>query len=141
LAIDTWSSYPHCEILIDEDGEQQTVAYDNARCVFRVKVERMQDGWAKLEFVPEIHHGEMKVRFVPDEYNLTTRSSQQVDPHFSERFNVELNLGEMLVLGAEGNEPRSLGHHFFRGGQTDNQLQRLLIIRLADMQRVEPLYE
>jgi hypothetical protein len=106
-----------------------------------MKVERMQDGWARLQFVPEIHHGEMKLRKVPDEFNWTSMSSQQVDPRFDQRFQVDLNLGEMIVLGAGGGKKRSLGHHFFRGGESDGHHERLLIIRLADMQRVDPLYE
>ena len=141
LAIDTWSGYPQCQLEIDEHGERRSFDYHNARCVFRVKVERMQDGWAKLEFVPEIHHGEMKLRSVPDEFNWTTMPSQQIDPYFDQRFEVDLNLGEMVVLGAGGHGPRSLGHHFFRGGETDAHHERLLIIRLADMHRVDPLYE
>ena len=141
LAVDAWSGYPRCEIAIHRDGQSETHTYENARCVYRIRVEKVQDGWAQLEFIPEIHHGEMKLRFVPRENSLTTTPSQLVDPQFDQRFRVELNLGEMVVLGARGEAPESLGHHFFRGGTTDNRLQRLLIVRLADMQRVDGIAE
>lgn len=141
LSIDTWPSYSRCEINIEQDGEQTLSTYDNARCVYRVKVERKQDGWARLEFIPEIHHGEMKLRRVPGDHNWTTSPSQLVDPQFGQRFEVELGLGEMVILGADGDDPLSLGHHFFRGGATDSRLQRLLIIRLADMQRIDGFSE
>jgi hypothetical protein len=141
LSVDAWSGYSQCEIAFDRSGGRESSAYQNARCVFRVKVERVQDGWAKLEITPEIHHGEMRLRRVADEQNWTTRPSQLVDPQFDQRFTVELNLGEMVVLGAGDGDNTSLGHHFFRGGTTDSQMQRLLIIRLADMRRVDGIYE
>lgn len=141
LSIDVWSDYPQCKISFDRNGEPESTTYNNARCVFRVIVERVQDGWAKLVFTPEVHHGEMRLRRIPDDFNWTTTSSQLVDPQYDQRFEVELNLGEMVVLGAAGEQQVSLGHHFFRGGDTDSKVQRLLVIRLADMQRVDPVYE
>lgn len=141
ISIDAWSGYARCEIDVNQSGKTQTKTYDNVRCAFRVRVERMQDGWAKLVFTPEVHHGEMQLRRVVDKQSFTTTSSQLVDPQFDQRFEVDLNLGEMVVLGADGDDRRSLGSHFFRGGATDNKLQRLLIVRLADMQRVDGVYE
>lgn len=141
LAVDAWSGYSRCEIAINKDGQSETHSYDNARCVYRIRVERVQDGWAQLEFIPEIHHGAMKLRSVPRENSWTTTPSQLVDPQFDQRFHVELNLGEMVVLGARGDDPESLGHHFFRGGETGSRLQRLLIVRLADMQRIHGIAE
>jgi hypothetical protein len=141
LSVDAWSGYSHCEISFDRSGGPESNSYQNARCVFRVKVERVQDGWAKLEITPEIHHGEMRLRRFADEQNWSTRPSQLVDPQFDQKFTVELNLGEMVVLGAGDGDSTSLGHHFFRGGTTDSRTQRLLIIRLADMRRVDGVYE
>lgn len=141
LSVDAWYGYPQCEIALNRTEGPVRQSYEDARCVFRIKVERVQDGWARLEFTPEIHHGEMRLRRVADQQNWTTRPSQLVDPQFDQRFTVELNLGEMVVLGAGDADPTSLGHHFFRGGTTDSHTQRLLIIRLADMRRVDAVYE
>jgi hypothetical protein len=141
ISVDAWSGYGQCEIAIDRNGKPEHNSYQNARCVFRVKVERVQDGWAKLEITPEIHHGEMRLRRVADQLNWTTRPSQLIDPQYDQRFTVELNLGEMVVLGAGDGAKTSLGSHFFRGGTTDNHSQRLLIIRLKDMRRVQGIYQ
>ena len=141
FTIDAWSGYPHCEIHVKQDAATETKTYDNARCVFRVQVDRVQDGWAKLKFTPEIHHGEMRLRREADEQGWKNSSSQEIDPQFGQHFEVDLNLGEMVVLGADGDDPQSLGRHFFQGGATDSKLQRLLIVRLADMQRIDPVYE
>ncbi len=138
--VEAWSGYPTCTIdHVRPDGiEQQT--YDDVRCLFRVKLQRLQDGWAKLELTPEIHHGEMKLRKVAGDFSYMQRPSQLVAPCFNERFDVELNLGEMVVVGADGNQPKSLGHHFFLGGESESRTERLLVIRLADMQRIDAVY-
>lgn len=141
IAVNAWSGYDACTVEFDRNGNRESKSYQNARCMFRVKVQRVQDGWVKLEITPEIHHGEMRLRRIADEQNWTTKPSQLVDPQFDQRFTVELNLGEIVVLGAGDAEATSLGHHFFRGGTTDSHTQRLLIIRLADMRRVEGIYE
>jgi hypothetical protein len=140
LSVEAWSAYPECEVTLDRGNETQILTYSNARCVFRVVVQRVQDGWARLEITPEVHHGEMRLRRVPDAHGWSTTSSQVVDPQYDQRLEVELNLGEMVVLGAEGDDQRTLGHHFFRGGSTHSKVQRLLVIRLADMKRIDPIY-
>jgi len=145
ITIDAWPAYPSCEIAIDDDHTPQTRSYEQARCVLRVTPERLQDGWVRIEFIPEIHHGDMVMRRVPAErdsqLNWQLTPSQLVDPLFGQRFTVELNLGEMVVLSADGDDPHSVGHHFFRGGTSDSKLQRLWIVRLADMKRLDPVYE
>lgn len=145
MTIDAWPVYPSCEVTINDGGSPRSKTYDQARCVFRVTPERLQDGWVRIEFVPEIHHGDMEMRRVPGDQDSQLKwqltPSQLVDPLFGQRFVVDLNLGEMVVLSASGDDPKSVGHHFFRGGTTDNKLQRLLIVRLADMKRLDPVYQ
>ncbi len=137
VPIETWPWYATCRIKFDEAGEPRQQTYENARCVFRVTPERLQDGWVRVEFIPEIHHGEMKLRAVPGDQDWQQIPSQLIDPLFDERFSVELNLGETVVLSASGDDPESVGHHFFRGGTTGHKLQRLLIVRLVDMKRLD----
>lgn len=141
LSVDAWPLYAACDIAIDQQGTQTTRSYTAARCVFRIRVERTQDGWARLEFTPEVHHGDHQMRPVAEDAELTLTGSQLIDPLYDQRFAVELNLGEMVLLGASGEDSTSLGHHFFRGGATRAPTQRLLIVRLADMKRVSPIYD
>ncbi|MGD9855494.1 MAG: hypothetical protein AB7U20_11160, partial [Planctomycetaceae bacterium] len=136
MAIDASRTYPSCQIQVDESGQRRQYSYEQAKCVFRVTPERLQDGWVRLEFLPEIHHGEMKIRQVPGNQDWQHLPSQLIDPLFDQRFSVELNLGEMIVLSADGDDAESVGHHFFRGGTSADKLQRVLIIRLAGMKRL-----
>ncbi len=137
MTIDTWPAYATCRVSLDEAGERRQQTYKQARCTFRMTPERLQDGWVRVEFIPEIHHGELKMRAVPGDQGWQPVGSQLVDPLFDQRFSVALNLGETVVLSADGDDPESVGHHFFRGGTTGHKLQRLLIVRLVDMRRID----
>ncbi len=139
IPIETWPAYTTCRINLDEAGERRQQTFENAVCKFRVTPERLQDGWVRVEFIPEIHYGVKKMRAIPGDQEWLQVASQLVDPLFDQRFSVELNLGETVVLSASGDDPESVGHHFFRGGTTGHKLQRLLIVRLVDMKRIDPI--
>ncbi|MCA9025477.1 MAG: hypothetical protein KDA86_09720 [Planctomycetaceae bacterium] len=137
----TWPIYQLCQIELYEGGEQELATYESAQCVFRVTPERLQDGWVRVEFVPEVHYGENKMRHQAGDHQFELRPSQLIDPFYDQRFSVELNVGELVVLSAGGDNPESLGHHFFRGGNSGSKMQRLLIVKVADMKRLDPVYE
>lgn len=137
----TWPAYDACEIEIDQAGKKSPSAYETARCLFRVTPKRLQDGWVRVEFTPEVHHGENKMRHQAGNQQFELMPSQLIDPFYDQTFSVELNLGEMVVISADGDNPASLGHHFFCGGTTDNKMQRLLIVKVADMKRLDVVRE
>ncbi len=139
--VSTWPTYESCRISLDERGQMKPKTYELANCIFRVTPQRLQDGWVRVEFVPEIHHGENKMRHQAGQQQFELLPSQIVDPLFDQRFSVDLNIGELVVLSADGDNPESVGHYFFRGGTTDNKMQRLLIVRVADMKRLDPVFE
>ncbi|MEX0718606.1 MAG: hypothetical protein WD066_18580 [Planctomycetaceae bacterium] len=132
--------YPACSIAIRSGGAARERRFEQARCLFRVTAERVQDGWVRLEFSPEVHHGELKTRHVAGNGGFVLKSTQEVAPFPVQRFAVTLNLGEMVVLSADPDRPDSLGRHFFIGAGEDEPLQRLIVIRLADMKRTDPIY-
>lgn len=136
--IQTSPNYPLLELPPSAGAEEKR--FENARCLFRVQATRRQDGWATLEFQPEIHHGQYGWRPMAVENGLTSefagRTTQQIHPLFRHRFSVSLNRGEMVVLSADTAETGSLGALFFRGPDDAAHLQRLLVIRLADLPRI-----
>ncbi|MCA9076626.1 MAG: hypothetical protein KDA93_16500 [Planctomycetaceae bacterium] len=133
----TWPVYDSCEIEINKGGDTKVSSYETARCLFRVTPRRLQDGWVRVEFTPEVHHGENKMRHQAGEQQFELMPSQIVDTFYDQTFSVELNVGEIVVVSADGDNPSSLGHHFFRGGTTDNKMQRLLIVKVADMKELD----
>lgn len=144
--IQTSRNYPHMEIasLSSENGAgenaDQVKAFENARCLFRITAQKLQDGWATLEFQPEIRHGQYGWRPMFLEDGLSGRTSQIVHPLFTHGFSVSLNQGEMVVISADSKNPDSLASQFFQAPGEASQMQRLLVVRLAALPKVDLAY-
>jgi hypothetical protein len=78
------------------------------------------------------------MRPVATDQNWEFRESQQTLPFYQHQLSAELNTGEILVMGLDPSEPRSLASHFFRSDITRG-VERLILIRVADMRRVQPV--
>lgn len=135
-------------------------SYENVRGVFRMKAKRLQDGWARIEFLPELHHGRVVSRPTAERGTWHLQTAQAIERLYRHKFSLDLNMGEMVVITAEMEANDSLGQHFFhssdftktlaesvesknpeqRPGVTTAGIQRLLIVRLADLNTAESLY-
>lgn len=126
------------ELKVNHDGETKT--YSSAKAVLRVHVDRQQDGWVQLRFVPEIHHGLNLLRPFATADNWMRRRSQNVVPVYDQQFSMSLNVGELALVtageAATGQVPSAL----FRSLDDSGQLQRLLVIRVANMRRLTPVF-
>ncbi|MEO1996141.1 MAG: hypothetical protein ABGZ17_12785 [Planctomycetaceae bacterium] len=130
--------FPRCSIETNERNVPTQVRdFEHARCVFRLKAGRHQPGWARLEFQPEIHFGQNRLRHEAGESSWELKTSQQIHKLFGQKFEVTLNQGEMVVISRSRTNPATPGHHFFVGGQDDDRMQRLLVVRLVDMQTAQ----
>ena len=132
--------YPECEMTVypthtSEVGEKKQ--YQMAKCLFRVTAHRVQDGWASLEFTPEILHGTERPRANPGEQDWNMINSQIKEPLYAQRFSVTLNVGEFAMVTARDNAPGTVGHRFFVGPEGDDGIQRLLLVRLSRMGQPE----
>jgi hypothetical protein len=124
------------EIVIQDSGNSRTQTFQNGRAVIRCRIERTQEGWARVEIVPEIHHGLHRMRPQPNDQSWDWNGGQEVESLYGQRFSVDLNEGECLVLGAVGEQGDSVGARFFRPVEEDQPFQKLLIIRLNSIDRV-----
>ena len=134
------SLFEQCAVAIADAEAAESKEYKNARFVFRLKAERDQDGWARIEFLPEIHHGAYRLRRVSDNGGWQLRTAQDVVPLYKQRFSLVLNVGEMAIITANGEGDASVGRHFFLGDGENAHVQRLLIVRLSDMTKTDPVY-
>lgn len=121
--------------LVTPDGIE-TREYQDGRCIFRCQVQKTQAGWARVEIVPEIHHGQNRMRPVANDQDWDFTGGQLVDALYGQRFAVELNEGESIVLGGLRNDPQSVGARFFHTGDAGRPTEKLLVIRLKSMDRV-----
>lgn len=127
------------EVIAAGPNEQRPRQYDFGRCVIRVSGEQTQEGWVRLHFQPEIHHGQEATRPVASEQDWQYQKSQSVDRFLEHHFDVELNQGEVIVLGATGDAANSLGGRFFRGLRDATPVERLLIVRVSTIKEIAPV--
>lgn len=139
LPIDLTELQPELRLRVNPDSP--TKSYSNAKCILNVQIDREQDGWVRLNFTPEVHHGQNWLRPVATQLDWTRRRGQLVEPLFDQKFSLSLNVGEMAVITAEGNDHESAGHSFFRSVHESGGLQRLLVVRVANMRKMVPVYD
>lgn len=130
--VQTGDEYAACQLLIVQGDQSKRHEYQHARSLFRMKSERLQDGWVRVDFQPEIHHGENRVRHTPTDEGWAYRSRQNVDAKHAHQFSLTMNVGEMAIITAAPDQPESMGHIFFCRDDNGIQRQRVLIVRVAD---------
>ncbi len=130
-----------CTLNIITDDEEEPIKvkdFENARCVFRVKAHKMQDGWARLEFTPEVHYGAQQLRRTATNIGWQLENRQNTSPLYNQKFEVTLNVGEMAIITAADNvSPNSAGKLFFRGEGPKADIQKILVVRLANMSKMD----
>jgi hypothetical protein len=126
-----------------------------------MRATRLQDGWARLEFVPQLQHGDNQQSYTVADVGWKFQNGQQSETLFQQRFEIKLGTGDMAVITAEDDAAETLGQLFFRGPAAlrpppdpekesaagaptmpplDYPIQRLLIVRLAGVDEREPGY-
>ena len=138
--IETSPLAPVRRIEIPGREEVRVHEFRSARCVLRIRLEHVQEGWARLEIIPEVHHGSVQPRPTATASGWLFRTTQSVEPLFGLRFGLNLNLNEAVLITADSDDPFSPGYQFFRGAAEGAYGQRLVLIRLAGMPTIEPLY-
>ena len=123
---------------IAEDGERDDTkqTYQNARCLVRVSAEKIQDGWLRLKFLPEVHHGAHKNRPTVGENGLQFKSTQLIEPLYDYQFEVTLNPGEIAIVGRNGNAEERPGYQFFSFESENGPMQKLITVRFLETSTV-----
>lgn len=120
------------EVTVPTAEGPRTLKLHQAKSVLRLRADRIESAWARLEVVPEIHHGERLNRAVPGEREWVMSTTQEIVPLYPLRFHVELSRGEMAVIGMNSHSQSTIGRIFFRNTLSD-PLERVMMIRLADV--------
>lgn len=125
--------YEECMLEVPQGADTRSRHLYDARCLYRVKAERLQEGWARLDFLPQLHHGTEQLRHAAGEAGWQFQQSQRTETFFPQRFGVKLSVGEMVVVSSENTESTRLGRLFFLGPDEEPTVHRLLVVRLAGM--------
>ncbi len=118
--------------ITDDRDEAELTSYENARCVFRVTVEKIQDGWVRVRFLPEIHHGSTANRPVFGDAGLQYKATQRIQPLYRYQFELTLNSGEVAIVGAADDTENRAGTRFFTTEEAGQQMRRLITIRFVE---------
>lgn len=110
----------------------------NARGLLRLRAERSQDGWARLDFTPELHHGQTSTRPFAAATGWMYRTTQEVIPYYAQQFSANLNVGEMLILTCDRERAGTLGQSLFQFEDSTGLKQRLVVVRLAELREIAP---
>lgn len=134
---EVWSSEAVAQRLVRlPDGKELDLT--NVRGMLRLRAERSQDGWARLDFTPELHHGQTSTRPFAATNGWMYRTAQEVIPCFAQQFSADLNVGEMLVLTCDRDRPGTLGQSLFQFEDASGLKQRLVVVRLAELRKIVP---
>jgi hypothetical protein len=111
-----------------------------AQPVLEIKAYPERDGRVRVRMVPEIQHGENRLRHVvmPGMVRLESGKEKRLFDELS--IEAVLSPGHMLILSTLPERAGSLGYRFFTlnpGGQLE---QKLMIVRLAQTQH-DPLFD
>ena len=121
-----------CTVQMFEGKQSKIFEYELVRFMFRLKSTRLHDGWVRIDFQPEIHHGDLRVRHTPTEEGWAYRNRQKVDARHAQQFSLTMNVGEIAIITAAPNRPETMGDRFFCRDADGMKRQRVLIVRLAD---------
>ncbi|MBC7821316.1 MAG: hypothetical protein IAG10_30890 [Planctomycetaceae bacterium] len=132
-----WSNEPVAQRSVTLSGGK-LLELTNARGLLRLKAERSQDGWARLDFMPELHHGQTGTRPFAGATGWMYRTTQEVIPCFAQHFSANLNVGEMLVLTCDRERTGTLGQSLFQFEDSSGPKQRLVVVRLAELREIAP---
>lgn len=136
--IQTSPVYP--ELTVKLPGQEQPQKLSNVRFVMRVQIERLQDGWVKLHFTPEMHHGQSRLRPVAGKSEWELKGAQEIEAFDDLKFTVSLNIGEMVVLSADLDAEDRIADYYFVNREVQRPQRRMVVVRLTDMKKIEPIY-
>ena len=120
------------------DAPGRTETFETAGGVVRVRCRTPQAGWATFEFTPEVHHGPMGRQVRPDATGWTATGGQKVRRWPRESFEVTLTVGDGVVLGLRDDaDPEGLAAAILAEERDGHRVERLLLVRLADVRRAD----
>jgi hypothetical protein len=111
--------------------------FRSAQAVLAIKATCERDGRVRVQLVPEIHHGESKLRYV------STQGALRIQPGRAKRAFEDMTMeavlapGHILLVSALSDRPSTLGHRCFTDNADGHVEQKLLVLRLSQTQHDE----
>ncbi|MDG1896216.1 MAG: hypothetical protein P8J37_15035 [Fuerstiella sp.] len=109
----------------------------NARCMFHVSTAEIGDGWVVIRFLPQIHHGEMSVRYSIADSGEQLPVRQRIQPLYEQQFELKLHTGETAVIGYQKQDDWTVGRLMFQRESLSSLNEQVVTIELAAVEAVQ----
>jgi hypothetical protein len=122
---------PLCSFRIQQDGEPDDVSLEKAQCAFNMVASLAKDGRTRLQFTPQVRHGEKTLAPRPavDGSGFILQEEWPTKSYASLDWEVTLGANQYVVVGARFDRPETLGYQCFLRREESAPIQRLLVIR------------
>jgi len=111
--------------------------FHSAQAVFALTVTNERDGRVRVRLIPEIHHGESKLRYVSTQGVIRIQSGRAKRAFDDLAMEALLAPGHILVVSTLKERPGTIGHRFFAENIDGRVEYKLLVLRLAQTQHDE----
>lgn len=127
---------------IHDQGETSEISFEQAEHTLVVIPTLTSDGKTRLQFTPQVRHGEKRLQFRPagDQASWALRENQPTEVYSRLGWDVTLAPNEFAIVGARYDRVQTLGHQFFVRPDEGVPVQRLLVIRTS-RSIMEPMRE
>jgi hypothetical protein len=132
----THAPQPNMVVLYREARQQKVggQVFHDAQCVLASRCYPEGHGGARLELVPEVHHGEPRKQWVASEGTFHPLTGREREVFTDLMIDVQLAPGQTLILSCT-DEIKGLGQNFFVEAGPGDAQRKMFLIRLAQTQR------
>lgn len=122
-------------VLVTRNGELCGETYSQAQAFYRLSLKQLEAEQAHIELLPELRHGEARLRFLADETGMISRQ-QKLKP--TETYDelaiaVPLAAGESLLVASLDDSQTRLGSYFHTATGAADGSRRAIFIRVSQM--------
>jgi hypothetical protein len=122
------------QVLFSDEGRFGGGTFRQVQGVYALQAEAVAGQRVKVRLTPELHHGEMRLRYEGGEQGIMLKRPSQ-DHEVFERLAMEAELapGELLVLGCLPDAKTSLGGVFHTASTAGHEERKLIVVRLLQV--------
>jgi hypothetical protein len=120
-----------CSYRINQGSGPLQVSLDNAECALAVTPDVSANGVIRLQFTPQINHGQTKLGpgIAEDHSRFILKEQRPSETYHALRFDMTLSRNQYILVGAYCDREVSLGYQCFVRSDEPAPVQRLLVIR------------
>jgi hypothetical protein len=124
---------PTCHFQVHTVPEPVTVDVEQAQCTLVVVPTLTKDGHIRLQFTPQVPHGETVLMPcpVPESSRWVLQEQRPTEKFPATAWEITLAPNEYVVVGGRFDRPDTLGHRFFLHADATTPVQQLLVIRAS----------